>query len=206
MKKLTLFLLFLMAGISVTAASLQLQQRSFSEKMIRMHIVANSDTREDQQLKLQVRDAVLNVVQGAESKTELSRCLPQVASAAQACLREHGSDDRVCVTLKKERFPTRIYDVFSLPAGVYTALRVTIGDGAGHNWWCVAFPSICLQAASDWEETARTAGFSSSEIDLITEDGTAYVLKFKALEWLEELKVHLANNKTDENWETDFRD
>lgn len=91
--------------------------------------------------------------------------------------------------MAKELFPTREYETFSLPAGTYTALRVTIGEGEGHNWWCVVFPSICMSASMDeFEEAAETAGLTEGEIKLITEESDGYVLKFKSIELLEKLK------------------
>ena len=109
-----------------------------------------------------------------------------------ACLREQGSGDPVTVSLGEERFPTRLYDNFALPAGVYRSLRVTIGAGEGHNWWCVAFPSICFRAtAAEVQDAAVSAGFTGEEVRLITGDGGGYVLKFKALELLERLKAWL---------------
>lgn len=189
MKKIILFSMALLAALTTTAAILQHRQQMFSEKLVRLHVVANSDAQADQALKLKVRDAVLTVTQAVEDKTQLADALPQIQEAAQACLRSNGSGDQVTVTLQKEHFPTRVYDNFSLPAGVYTALRVNIGEAKGQNWWCVAFPSICLRAtADDLEQAALTGGFNEDEIALITEDGSEYVLKFKALELLDTLK------------------
>lgn len=191
-KPIILFVAALLAALTATAAALQHQQMLFSEKLIRLHVVANSDTAEDQALKLKVRDAVLTVTEDLTQKEALKQALPQIQTAAQQCLRQNGSDDPVYVSLKKERFPTRVYDTFSLPAGVYTALRVTIGEGQGHNWWCVAFPSICFRAtAKDLEEAAVSAGFSQEEVGLITQDGGGYVLKFKSLELLQKFKERL---------------
>ena len=185
-------ILCLLAALSVatcTAAVLQHQQQELSEKMVRLHVVANSDSEHDQQLKLLVRDAVIAYTQELPDKHMLPEVLGQIQMAAERCLREHGCQDQAVVTLKKERFPTRVYDNFALPSGVYTALRVTIGEGKGHNWWCVAFPSICFRAtAADLEEAAVSAGFSKQEVNLITEDSGGYVLKFKTLEWLQTLK------------------
>lgn len=183
---------FLLAALMLTAAVLQRQQSFLSEKMVRLHVVANSDTKEDQALKLQVRDAVIFASQGIKNQTELTRALPQIQLAAENCLRKNGSSDPVTVTLKKEVFPTRYYETFALPSGVYTALRVTIGEGKGHNWWCVAFPSICFRAtAADLEEAAVSAGFTEAEVGLITEKHGGYVLKFKALELLQSVKEGL---------------
>ena len=191
-RKLILAAAFLAAALTLTAAVLQRQQSALSEKLIRLHVVANSDTKEDQMLKLQVRDAVLSASEGIEDREALICALEQLRSAAEQCLRENGSDDAVTVTLKKEVFPTRYYETFSLPSGVYTALRVTIGEGKGHNWWCVAFPSLCFRAtAEELQEAAVSSGFTEEEVSLITEENQGYVLKFKALELIQELKENI---------------
>lgn len=159
-----------------------------AEKLIRLHVTAHSDSEHDQAVKLQVRDAVLEVTDGL-SREELADSLPQIREAARDCLRALGESHTVNVTLGYEHFPTRLYDCFSLPAGVYETLRVQIGDGAGHNWWCVAFPSLCLRASMDeMQAAAVSAGFEQEELKLITEDGGQYVLKFKLLEMLDALK------------------
>ena len=190
-RSILLFTAALLAALTTTAAALQHQQQTLSQKMVRLHVVANSDTEEDQALKLKVRDAVLSVTEGVSTKEELQSRLPKIKEAAQECLERNGSSYVVSVTLKKENFPTRIYDTFSLPAGAYTALRVRIGAGEGQNWWCVAFPSICLRAASDWEEAATAAGFTDTELNLMTEEHEGYSIKFKALELLQSLKEKL---------------
>ena len=147
MKKTILAVLALLAALTATAAALQGEQQALAGKLVRLHVVANSDSEQDQALKLQVRDAVLEASEGLEAE-DLEAALPRLQAAAQACLREQGSGDPVTVSLGEERFPTRLYDNFALPAGVYRSLRVTIGAGEGHNWWCVAFPSICFRATS----------------------------------------------------------
>ena len=188
MKRLILFFFAVLAALTATAAALQLDQQALAGKLIRLHVVANSDSDEDQAVKLQVRDAVLAVTEGLD-RQELEQALPAIQAAAEQCLADLGRRDRVQVSLGQERFPTRLYDSFSLPAGVYTALRVTIGAGEGQNWWCVAFPSICFRAtAADLEAAAVSAGFTGEEIALITEADEGYVLKFKLLELLAQLK------------------
>ena len=190
MKKTILAVLALLAALTATAAALQGEQQALAGKLVRLHVVANSDSEQDQALKLQVRDAVLEASEGLEAE-DLEAALPRLQAAAQACLREQGSGDPVTVSLGEERFPTRLYDNFALPAGVYRSLRVTIGAGEGHNWWCVAFPSICFRAtAAEVQDAAVSAGFTEEEVRLITGDG-GYVLKFKALELLERLKAWL---------------
>lgn len=191
MKRLIIFTAALLAALTATAAALQLDQQTLAGKLIRLHVVANSDSEQDQAVKLQVRDAVLEVTKDLD-REELEQALPNIQAAAEACLRELGCRDAVTVTLGQERFPTRLYENFSLPAGVYTALRVTIGEGEGQNWWCVAFPSICFRATTaDLEAAAVSAGFTGEEIALITEANEGYVLKFKLLELLDRLKAWL---------------
>ena len=191
MKKTILAVLALLAALTATAAALQGEQQALAGKLVRLHVVANSDSEQDQALKLQVRDAVLEASEGLEAE-DLEAALPRLQAAAQACLREQGSGDPVTVSLGEERFPTRLYDNFAMPAGVYRSLRVTIGAGEGHNWWCVAFPSICVRAtAAEVQDAAVSAGFTEEEVRLITGDGGGYVLKFKALELLERLKAWL---------------
>lgn len=187
-RQLILFCAALLAGITMTAAALQQEQQTMAEKLIRLHVTAHSDTDHDQAVKLRVRDAVLEVTDGL-SREQLAESLPQIRAAARDCLRALGESHPVEVTLGYEHFPTRLYDSFSLPAGVYETLRVQIGDGAGHNWWCVAFPSLCLRASmEEMQEAAVSAGFQQEELKLITEDGGKYILKFKLLEVLDGFK------------------
>lgn len=144
-------------------------RQKLRQELIRLHVVANSDSQEDQALKLRVRDAVVENLQSAmvevtdteAAKAYLQEHLPQIRQTAQQVLREAGCEDTVQVSLAVEEFTTRVYDTFTLPAGVYDALRIVIGEGEGHNWWCVVFPSLCIPATSEgFEDTAAGAGFS----------------------------------------------
>ena len=170
-------------------------QKTLADKTLRLHVVANSDTDADQAQKLRVRDAVLGAVgaltDGCSSRAEAERALGaglgRVQAAAQSVLDAEGCDLPVRVSLEDQRFGTRTYDTFSLPAGTYRALCVRIGAAQGHNWWCVVFPTLCTAASG--EETARIAaagGFDADETELVT-DADGYVLRFKLLEWLDEL-------------------
>ena len=177
-------------------AVLQAGQRQLAAKLIRLHVVANSDSDEDQAVKLRVRDAVLQAAQpyvtGPDAEEALAENLGALERAAAKALRSLGRENAVSVTLQNEAFPTRAYETFSLPAGVYRTLRVTIGAGAGHNWWCVVFPTLCTAASLDELETAAAAGgFSEGEVKLITGAEDGYVLKFRVLELLEALKARL---------------
>lgn len=186
-------LLLLSAAILLSGVVLGRQQQALAEKLIRLHVVADSDSEADQQIKLQVRDAVLAEAEVAlrdaeDPKAALAAALPEIAETANDCLRRLGSADRAAVTLGRELFPTREYETFALPAGVYTSLRVTIGSGEGRNWWCVVFPSLCLSAsAEDFAEAAQAAGLTEGEIRLITEEDGGYQLKFQSMELLQRL-------------------
>lgn len=197
MKKryLSLTLAILSVLMVVTGTALQSQQQRLAGKLIRLHVVANSDSDYDQAVKLQVRDAVLEktraLLQGGQDdpKQALAEGLVEIEAAAEAKLRQLGCGEPVRVTLGKEAFPTREYDTFTLPAGVYESLRVSIGEADGHNWWCVVFPSICLTASMDeLEQAAETAGLTQDELRLITGEDEGVVLKFKTLELLQKLK------------------
>ena len=144
--------------------------------MIRMHVVANSNSADDQRLKLLVRDAVIAMLQPqieqindvSQVREYLYTHLEQLESAANEILNEAGSTQRATVTLKRETFPVREYETFTLPSGVYESLRITIGEGEGRNWWCVVFPSFCIGAASaDLRDTAAGAGFSDTLTDAV---------------------------------------
>ena len=195
-KQVILALALALAATAIAATALLREQQALSEKLIRLHVVANSDSEADQAVKLQVRDAVLAVteplMEGAEDPyAALSDALPAIESAAADCLAALGVSDHVTVTLGPEAYPTRVYETFTLPAGQYISLRVTFGAGEGHNWWCVVFPSICFAAtSSDLKSAAATAGFSDGEVQLITEPDS-YQLKFKAMEWVEQLRAWL---------------
>lgn len=169
------------------------EQQAIAEKVLRLHVRANSDSEEDQRIKLQVRDAVLAQVQtvtdGCASSGEaicmLADELPLLAQTASSTLQTLGKSDTVRVSLCKEAFPTREYETFSLPAGGYAALRVDIGAAAGHNWWCVIFPTLCQSATSeDFAQTAAAGGLTEEELALLTEQTPRVQIKFRFLEWI----------------------
>lgn len=172
------------------------EQDALEQKMIRLHVIANSDTAADQALKLRVRDEVLScateILQQsrdmADAERKLDSALPDIEAAAQKKVALEGYDYRVSARLEQTEFPTKEYDGFALPAGEYLALRVVIGEGAGQNWWCVVFPPLCTAAATDLEETAIATGLGEKELSLITEEHQGYVLKFRSLELWETLR------------------
>ena len=197
MKKRVVSLILLAASaLSVTlCAVLQAQSQRMADKIIRLHVVANSDTSADQAVKLAVRDAVLReagrVLDGAEDpKQAVAAQLPALEAAANAELQRQGSEDLARVSFRRELFPTREYDTFSLPAGVYDSLRVTIGQGEGHNWWCVIFPPLCAQAAGLSEQAVQA--LSDDDVRLVTESGGGYVVRFRLLELWDALVQRLS--------------
>lgn len=183
--------LALLIALCVTALSglwAQRKQTEIAGQLVRLHVLAVDDSHREQEVKLQVRDRVLETLQPAlagvenreEAVTILENRLPEIQSAAKTV----AGDRAVHVTLSEEYYPTRVYDGFSLPAGQYTSLRVVLGEGQGHNWWCVVYPPLCITAAEASREAIETMGPDTARI--ITEsDG--YVVKFKILELWGEL-------------------
>ena len=189
-------LLFGLAFAMVAALWVAGQQKSLAEQMVRLHVVAVSDSEEDQAVKLLVRDAVLDSaspwLEGAATQEEamavLAEHLPELARiGAEAA----GGQVEVTASLEEDVwFPTKEYDDFALPAGRYAALRITLGEGEGHNWWCVVFPPLCLGSVS--ESVAEKAGnFSEDQVQLVTGESEGYVVKFKAMELMGELEQWL---------------
>lgn len=146
-------------------------QQKLRQELIRLHVVAASDSEEDQAVKLQVRDAVVaafqeelqNLQDMDQARAYLQENLSKIRKIADDVLAQAGFSDTVSVSLCVEEFATRVYDTFTLPAGLYESLRIVIGEGEGQNWWCVVFPSLCLPATSEgFEEVACGAGFSTT--------------------------------------------
>jgi len=196
--RLILKIAIILALIATFATFLSLvsEKDILRNNLIRLHVVADSDSAQDQSMKLQVRDAVLSFVQNqlasipdAEAaKAFLSENLKELETVANETLAAIGSTDTAKVTLEEECFPMREYDTFSLPSGVYESLRVTIGSGAGKNWWCVVFPALCVGAVTEeFQQTAATAGFSDTLTDTLAgEDG--YEISFFLLDCLGKLE------------------
>lgn len=172
-------------------------QQQLSDKVLRLHVLANSDSEADQALKRKVRDSVLEtasaILEGCPDREtaeqRLSAALPEIEDAARARIAAEGGKQTVTAELRPTVFPTREYEDFTLPAGEYLALRVVLGEGEGHNWWCVVFPPLCAETTSSLSQTAMAAGLTEEEVALITEsDG--YQLKFKAVELWEKLMAY----------------
>lgn len=168
---------------------------ALADRVLRLHVVANSDSEADQTVKLQVRDAVLaqaepllkGVTDRAAAETILEPRLEELRLTARDTLEAAGFSDNVTVTLADQWFPTKEYGSFALPAGQYRALKVVIGEGKGQNWWCVVFPPLCMASVTEeMTAAAAQAGLTEQQVALITGQDGGYVLKFKAIEWWEE--------------------
>lgn len=180
----------------VWCGTLIADRQRLHDELIRLHVVANSDSEEDQALKLQVRDAVTESLSQAmkditdveQAKTYLRENLGKIESVANKVLANAGCTDTAIATLAEEAFDIRYYDTFTLPAGVYEALRITIGEGEGHNWWCVVFPTLCIPATSDgFEDVAAGAGFSDTLTETL-EGEEGYELRFFLLDAMGKLE------------------
>ena len=198
-KRLHIWEIALLIGMAVFlisgAVSLQ-NQDQLADKVVRLHILANSDSEEDQALKLRVRDRVLERAtelleqtgDRREAADVLQSHLPELERIAAEEISDCGYEYDVTAEVANTMFPTKEYDGFTLPAGEYLALRIIIGEGNGHNWWCVVFPPLCTTAAADVPASALAAGFDEEEVALVTEENEGYVLKFKAMEWWEAIR------------------
>ena len=191
-------LLGLCAAMLWGAWSMQ-RQDALAQKMIRLHVIANSDSDADQALKLEVRDKVLDftttVLQRSadmeDAQVRLRAELTRIETIARREIAAQGYDYPVTAQLASAEFPLKEYDGFSLPAGEYMALRLVIGEGEGRNWWCVVYPPLCTAAAADMPQTAIQAGLTDDDVSLITGEDTGYVLKFRSLELWEQLRQWL---------------
>ncbi len=154
------------------------------EDTVRLHILANSDTEDDQRLKLTVRDAVLLrfgeslcSVEGAdEAARHIEALLPEIEMFCEETVRSQGYSYSVNAIIGKEYYPTREYEGFTLPAGEYASLRILIGEGEGQNWWCVMYPPLCLGASVE----EGSIGYTEAQTRLV-KNGKMKV-KFKLLE------------------------
>ncbi len=165
--KLTAVVLLLAAAFWL--GTLAVDRHTLGSDVIRLHVVANSDSQEDQALKLQVRDAVTAYLQdsleaqpdAAAARAYLAENLPELEDYVNTFIEGQGFSQKATVTLTQEPFGLREYDTFTLPSGVYESLRITIGQGQGRNWWCVVFPSLCVSAVDrEFAEVSAGAGFS----------------------------------------------
>ncbi len=164
------------------------------QNVLRLHILANSDTSEDQEIKLKIRDEILNNTDIFEECTDLNSALlaaeentEEIEKTAKRVLEQNGFNYGVSVEIGDSYFKTREYDDFTLPAGNYKSLIVKLGKAEGKNWWCVLFPAVCVPTATK-HSLSESASQRGTEI---AENSEEYVMRFKAVEWYEEIKRKL---------------
>ena len=171
-------------------------KQTLRRELVRLHVVAASDSEEDQQIKLRVKDAIVeslqtdlaNLEDAEAAKAYLQENLPKIEALANRVLEEAGCSDTARASLAVEAFTTRVYETFTLPSGMYDALRITIGEGKGQNWWCVAFPSLCVAATAEGFEEAASCGGFSEELTCALEGKDGYEIRFYLLDLLGRLE------------------
>lgn len=194
MKGLTFFAVLALT-LSVLSAALPVNgEMEIYDSVIRLHVIANSNSATDQENKLRVRDSLLEAMADITNDGDdynaalsaLNESIPLLEETAENALDALGSHHGCSISIGYEKYPAREYEGVSLPAGKYMSVKAVIGEGEGENWWCVMFPPLCL-GASKAEEKLISAGLTRDEVDILTdsEDGS-YVLKFRFLEFFKQ--------------------
>ena len=187
----------ILISIIFSIASFADTSESVRNQVLRLHVLANSDSAEDQELKLKVRDAILNagcdIFDGStdvnNARLKIEPYTDDLINVAEKVIIDNGFDYDVKIYLCNEYFTTRTYETVTLPAGEYLALKVIIGEGKGHNWWCVMFPPMCISAADEENEMKNV--LNADEISLIKKN-PSFEPRFKIIEIFESLKTKLS--------------
>ena len=205
MEKKAFALLLLLVSVTLVIGLLPVHgEGKIYDSVIRFHVLASSDSEEDQANKLAVRDSVVelaaSLLADAGTREEAISILREnselICRTARETLAARGSFDEVSITIGEEYYPTRDYESVAFPCGTYLSVRLCIGEAKGKNWWCVLFPPICLSAAkasgqrSDLEESFIAAGLTPEQYRIITEsknNGSRYKIRFKILEIIKEI-------------------
>ena len=200
-KKLTVSVCFgLIIAVLISVLSFARTSERISDKVLRLHVLANSDSSFDQSMKLKVRDAVLTAgscifdgsLDAENAAAKIMSEIGRLEAAADRVVKEYGSDYNVKITVGREYFTTRCYRSVTLPAGKYMSVKVSIGKGEGHNWWCVMFPPMCIPAAGAEDELRNV--LNDSEIKLV-KSKPKYEPRFKIVELYEKLRQSLEKVK-----------
>ena len=193
---LSIFLCFF-GFLAVLTVVSNAEAKEVRDSVLRFHIVANSDSEQDQADKYAVRDGIAQLCntlfENSQSKEQSMQIAEQntrlIEEKAEEILRQNQNDDSVNVVIRKRFFPTRHYNGVSLPAGVYDTIDVAIGSAQGQNFWCVMFPGICLGTSSEEQNKHKMEDvLEGGSLDLVTEDTPTVQLKFKVIEIFESIK------------------
>jgi len=189
-----LFLTFtIILGIAQPVVAAVKTSEDISNKVFRLHILANSNSTEDQNTKLMLKNFILenskDVIGGKTLDEAISNAKNNRKEITEMCneyLKSIGIDYKVVVSVVKEYFKTRVYDDFTLPAGKYNSLKIELGEAKGHNWWCIVFPSVCLSACTE----SMNDYLNEDEMKLVS---NTYSPKFKVVEIYESAKEKIEN-------------
>jgi stage II sporulation protein R len=189
-----LFLTFtIILGIAQPVVAAVKTSEDISNKVFRLHILANSNSTEDQNTKLMLKNFILenseDVIGGKTLDEAISNAKNNRKEITEMCneyLKSIGIDYKVVVSVVKEYFKTRVYDDFTLPAGKYNSLKIELGEAKGHNWWCIVFPSVCLSACTE----SMNDYLNEDEMKLVS---NTYSPKFKVVEIYESAKEKIKN-------------
>ncbi len=194
-KRIFTYVLTLLLATLILAVVPVSGEEALYDNVLRLHVIANSNSDEDQALKLTVRDEILAVygdrlaecTSKEEAEERVALLAAEMTETAQKVISDRGYDYGVRLTLTRENYPTRVYEDVTMPAGEYCSLRIIIGEGAGENWWCVLFPPMCVgNALGEETESSIPVGLSPSQYKLISGNGR-YAVRFKILEIVEDL-------------------
>lgn len=202
------FLLLVVAAVCVIVGGKQYQQykmtEEIAEKIIRFHVLANSDTEEDQKLKLEVRDAIgafmqprlSNVTDIENSRQIVRESIPDIEQKAEEVITENGYTYTVSATLSNIDFPEKTYGPYTFQAGNYEALEIVIGKGEGHNWWCVMYPNLCFfnstyEVVDEEAEKSLERILTPEEYQSLMEDKN-YEVKFAIVDFWKDIKESVA--------------
>lgn len=200
MKKIMKYKVFVVALFVLTATGIRYNrqenmQRQLADKVLRFHVLANSDSSEDQKLKLKVRDAIGSYMQTQMTEYESKEAceafvqeqITQIEQVAEQVVADAGFTYAVHAQLEQCEFPVKTYGVYTFPSGMYDALKVTIGEGGGENWWCVMYPNMCFEN-SMYEVVDEKAGaalravLDEKEYQAVLNAGN-YEVRFRLLDW-----------------------
>lgn len=200
--KLTaLICLFVVTGILMffyhRAVRLQRVQQGISKEVLRLHVVANSDSQEDQELKMKVKDTVVAYLRGAmsdadsvdEARAQIKKHLPEIEAIAKEKMQNEGYDYEAEAELGESYFPVKEYGDLTFPAGNYEALRVNLGKSAGRNWWCVMYPSLCFvdatyQVVPETSKEKLKNNLTEEEYNSLLDGGDEVHYSFRFIEWI----------------------
>lgn len=200
------------SGTPVDNDSIESIQKSISNKLIRFHVIANSDSKEDQNLKLMIRDKVLEYIAPKlkdsktieESREILRKNDKNIKEIAQKVVRQNGYNYNVSTTLSMENFPVKAYGNITLPQGKYEAYKILIGNSNGQNWWCVMFPPLCFvdlakgELAEKETESSMKRVLNDKEYETVNNrpEEKTVVVRFKVLEIVKDIKNKISSYKS----------